>query len=350
MSDAANLIASFEGFSSTAYYDYGQWTVGYGSTATGPDQVVTREQGVAMLNSQITTYAANVDRYNNIYKWTPNERAALTSFAYNIGSIDELTANGTRTKEEISQAMLLYNKAGGERLDGLAERRAAEQALFLGNRTVDELVEAKDSGQVIIPSQTAGARNQLRAEEDFRDFDTTVSWDRLENGSHMKANNLDEFDNYIYNIELFLVDRETAISFLVNENISIDTANGQWPGQKKKVMVAATGKTSEIMITDLNVESVSYGSKTSTITNNALNLNFTLSRIGHGHIAEVLQDAALIAGYPNISIANFFIKIDFKGFKEGRYWEIPGSTKVIPFRLSKLMIFQQQPIREEQTL
>lgn len=336
MSDAANLIASFEGFSSTAYYDYGQYTVGFGSKATGPEQVVTREQGVAMLNSQITTYAANVDSYNNIYNWTPNERAALTSFAYNIGSIDQLTANGTRSKEEISQAMLLYNKAGGERLDGLAERRAAEQALFLGNRTVDELVKTRDSGQVIIPSQTAGARNQLRAEEDFRDFDTTVSWDRLENGSHMKPNNLDEFDNYIYNIELFLVDRETTISFLRNENISIDTANGQWPGQKKKVMVAATGKTSEIMITDLNVESVSYGSKTSTITNNALNLNFTLSRIGHGHIAEVLQDAALIAGYPNISIANFFIKIDFKGFKEGRYWDIPGSTKVIPFRLSKL--------------
>jgi GH24 family phage-related lysozyme (muramidase) len=336
MSDAANLIASFEGFSSTAYYDYGQWTVGYGSKATGPNQVVTREQGVEMLNSQISGYAANVDKYNSTYNWTPNERAALTSFAYNIGSIDQLTANGTRSREEIAQSMLLYDKAGGQRLDGLSERRAAEQALFLGNRTVDELVETRDSGQVIIPSQTAGARNQIRAEEEFRDFDNSISWDRLENGSHMKDNNLDEFDNYIYNIELFLVDRETTISFLKNNNISNDTANGKWPGQNQKVMVASTGKTSEIMITDLNVESVSYGNKTSTITNNALNLNFTLSRIGHGHIAEVLQDAALIAGYPNISIANFFIKIDFKGFKEGRYWDIPGSTKVIPFRLSKL--------------
>lgn len=52
------------------------------------------------------------------------------SFAYNIGSIDQLTAKGTRSLEEISKKMLLYNKAAGKQLPGLVKRRKAEQELF----------------------------------------------------------------------------------------------------------------------------------------------------------------------------------------------------------------------------
>ena len=55
----------------------------------------------------------------------------MVSFAYNLGSIDELTANGKRTKKEISQKMLLYTKAKGKELPGLVRRRKAEQKLFL---------------------------------------------------------------------------------------------------------------------------------------------------------------------------------------------------------------------------
>ena len=49
----------------------------------------------------------------------------------NLGSIDELTANGKRTKKEIAQKMLLYTKAKGKELPGLVRRRKAEQKLFL---------------------------------------------------------------------------------------------------------------------------------------------------------------------------------------------------------------------------
>jgi GH24 family phage-related lysozyme (muramidase) len=56
---------------------------------------------------------------------------ALTSFDYNTGSIRKLLANGTRTKAEIAEKMLLYIKADGERLTGLERRRAAERHIFL---------------------------------------------------------------------------------------------------------------------------------------------------------------------------------------------------------------------------
>ena len=45
-------------------------------------------------------------KYDKTYKWNQNEIDVLVSFAYNIGSIKQLTANGTRTRKEISTAML----------------------------------------------------------------------------------------------------------------------------------------------------------------------------------------------------------------------------------------------------
>lgn len=70
-------------------------------------------------------------KYNSKYKWNQNEIDALVSFAYNIGSIDALTANGTRSRATIAAKMLQYNKAGGKVLNGLTRRRKAERELFL---------------------------------------------------------------------------------------------------------------------------------------------------------------------------------------------------------------------------
>ena len=53
------------------------------------------------------------------------------SFAYNIGSIDGLTAQGSRTRVEIAYMILAYNKAGGKVLAGLTKRRQEERTLFL---------------------------------------------------------------------------------------------------------------------------------------------------------------------------------------------------------------------------
>ena len=51
-------------------------------------------------------YAPKVNKYNGKYHWTQNEFDALVSFAYNIGSIDELCAHGKRSKSQIADAML----------------------------------------------------------------------------------------------------------------------------------------------------------------------------------------------------------------------------------------------------
>ena len=114
-----NLIKRFEGCRLTAYQDaVGVWTIGYGTT--NADKAITGTticQGLKI--SQATAdnwlrqsvdkkYGPKVDKYS-AYNWTQPEFDALVSFAYNIGSIDGLTAKGTRTRSEIAAKLSFWN-------------------------------------------------------------------------------------------------------------------------------------------------------------------------------------------------------------------------------------------------
>ena len=72
----------------------------------------------------------NVDKYDKMYHFTNNEYCALLSFAFNLGSIDQLTAYGTRSKKTIASKMLLYVNCNGKPLRGLINRRRDEFNLF----------------------------------------------------------------------------------------------------------------------------------------------------------------------------------------------------------------------------
>lgn len=134
------LIKQFEGCKLNAYQDsVGVWTIGYGTTNADKSLTgLTIKKGVKITQTQAEEfllksvnkkYAPKVSKYSK-YNWTQNEFDALCCFAYNIGSIDGLTQNGTRTKKQISAKILAYNKAGGKVLTGLTRRRKAEKALF----------------------------------------------------------------------------------------------------------------------------------------------------------------------------------------------------------------------------
>ena len=135
------LIKKFEGCRLTAYQDaVGVWTIGYGTTNADKGIIgtticqglrISQETADEWLRESINRkYGPKVDKYSS-YQWTQNEFDALVSFAYNIGSIDGLTAQGSRTRAEISHMILAYNKAGGRELAGLTKRRQEERALFL---------------------------------------------------------------------------------------------------------------------------------------------------------------------------------------------------------------------------
>ena len=136
------LIKEFEGCQLTAYQDeVGVWTIGYGITNADKSITgttikkglkITKEKAEEWLEECLNRiYAYKIMKYDVRYNWNQNEFDALVSFAFNIGSIDQLTANGSRSKSVISNKLLEYNKAGGKVYAGLTRRRKAERELFL---------------------------------------------------------------------------------------------------------------------------------------------------------------------------------------------------------------------------
>ena len=132
--DIIDMIASFEGFRSTAYDDFGQLSIGYGTKATSKNQTMTEEEARKELTKQVmqarTIVLKAAEKHG--YDWSENQIDALTSFTYNLGqgNLNQLLENGTRGNEEISEMMLEYDKADGKTLGGLTKRRKAEADLF----------------------------------------------------------------------------------------------------------------------------------------------------------------------------------------------------------------------------
>jgi GH24 family phage-related lysozyme (muramidase) len=132
------LVKRFEGeFQSKAFWDNKQYSIGFGTKARR-GQTMTIDQAERELAKELAGHAKKVDSYDKVYNWTPNERAALISFTFNLGDggLDTLTDKGKRTKQEIAEKILLYNKEtvkGKKRFSkGLYNRRKAEREKFLG--------------------------------------------------------------------------------------------------------------------------------------------------------------------------------------------------------------------------
>lgn len=133
----SNLIATvkdLEKFHPKAYWDYKQYSIGYGTKASGPNEVITEAEAAARLEQEINKSALFVSNFGNTnkYKWGQNQVDALSSFVYNGGPgfLTQVTAVGKRSNFEILKAIPLYNQAGGKVLPGLEKRRKIEADLF----------------------------------------------------------------------------------------------------------------------------------------------------------------------------------------------------------------------------
>lgn len=135
-----NLIKKYEGCRLTAYKcPAGVWTIGYGHTlCVRSHDVITRDQAEEFLRQDLEKCEQIVMACDDVYHWTQNEFDALVSFAYNVGNIIGVTAHYKRSKQQIANAIYLYNKANGRTLPGLVKRRCEEHDLFLSNNKSPE--------------------------------------------------------------------------------------------------------------------------------------------------------------------------------------------------------------------
>ena len=131
-----DFIKSKESYSPTAKWDYKQYSVGYGTRATSPDEKLDRHQAEARLDTELAKAQAEVDAAAQAAGVTlaPNQRDALTSFGMNLGggAVQEVFKASNGNVSKIPELMQRYNQAGGEVQPGLVKRRAEERDIFNG--------------------------------------------------------------------------------------------------------------------------------------------------------------------------------------------------------------------------
>lgn len=133
--EGLTLLKEFEGCELKAYKcvkTEKYYTIGYGHYGADvkENMTITREQAEQLLIQDLKKFEKVVNKYMSRYNFNQHQFNALVCFAYNIGNIDGLTKNGSRTIKGISDAMLLYVNHKGKVLNGLVRRRKAEQKLF----------------------------------------------------------------------------------------------------------------------------------------------------------------------------------------------------------------------------
>ena len=135
------IIREFEGFRSTAYRDTGGvWTIGFG-TIRYPNGVKVK-QGDACTRAQAELWLKNdckwvdvcLDKYIKV-KVSQNQFDALASFVYNIGETAFVKSTMLKTINtgDLVGATNQFDRwvyDNGRKIEGLANRRAQEKALF----------------------------------------------------------------------------------------------------------------------------------------------------------------------------------------------------------------------------
>jgi lysozyme len=137
-----DLIKFYEGCKLVAYKcSAAKDTIGYGNTfyengtPVKPGDKITQERANELFEIIAKEFA---DKVAPLVKSsvTPNQFAALTSFAYNagIGNLKSSTllkkVNANPNDPSIALEFAKWDKAGGKVLSGLTKRRASESKLY----------------------------------------------------------------------------------------------------------------------------------------------------------------------------------------------------------------------------
>lgn len=127
-------IKKFEGFYQKPYWDYKQWTSGFGTKAANPGEVIDQAEADRRLRNELGS-ARNMVMGLGV-PLTPGQEAALTSLTFNAGPKWINSGLGAAVRagnwDEARNRFLQYTKAGGKDLPGLVARRQAEAAWLTG--------------------------------------------------------------------------------------------------------------------------------------------------------------------------------------------------------------------------
>jgi lysozyme len=148
-----DAIRNFEGYTPQASWDYAQFSNGYGTRAKFAGEIIDRAEAERRFQTEISAARAVVEKAAP--QMDDGTKAALTSLTYNAGTawIESGLGDAVRRGDlhAVRDIFQQYNKAGGEVLPGLVNRRSQE-ALWIGNSA-----GASSGGALNIAAADSGA-------------------------------------------------------------------------------------------------------------------------------------------------------------------------------------------------
>lgn len=138
--NAVKGIQQYESYHQKPYWDYKQWSVGYGTKASGPnDSVANKAEAVDRQLTEMKKYERAIQR-NIKVPLSQNQYDALVSFVYNVGpggvtnsGVSKALNNGDY--QGAADHMMDWNKVTekGKKVfsKGLNNRRSSERKLFM---------------------------------------------------------------------------------------------------------------------------------------------------------------------------------------------------------------------------
>ncbi len=132
LADLSSAVKGFEGFAPKAKWDYKQHSVGYGTKAKYPGEQIDQAEAERRFNQELGNAQQQVEAF------APDApqgvKNALASLTYNAGTKWQRSGLGQAIKAgdygKAKDIFLQYNKAGGQTLPGLVNRRQKEAQWF----------------------------------------------------------------------------------------------------------------------------------------------------------------------------------------------------------------------------
>ena len=142
------ILKKEEGFSKKPYWDYTQYTVGFGTQcpedmrAYYTEHGITEQEAEDLLRNHLIKVEEDLNKFAEKYNltWTQNQFDAILLFSYNCGTgwcytpttstFHQYIARGA-TGNDLIRAFALWCSAGGEIKDYLLRRRLSEANMYL---------------------------------------------------------------------------------------------------------------------------------------------------------------------------------------------------------------------------
>lgn len=134
-----DAIKGFEGYTPRASWDYKQHSIGYGTKARYPGEVIDKDEAERRFQAEMTSARDQVRGLG--VPLQPGQEAALASLTYNAGPGWMNSGLGQAVKagdwNDATKRFVQYNQAGGQPLPGLDNRRRKEASWLTPSENAD---------------------------------------------------------------------------------------------------------------------------------------------------------------------------------------------------------------------